>query len=222
MALAVVVPTIGRPEAAACLSALADQTTAEDRVLVVCDRPRRFDWVSLLVEGIRRQGAQGRWTVWSRDNTGHYGHVARNEALDHLAALDDGPAWMWSCDDDDLPAPDALARIRVAAESDEAEWYLFQMRGGGASPFANVTIPNRGEEILVGNIGTPMILAPVACEARFGLSARREFGRTFEPGYFGDYEYAESLQQKLGDPVWVPHVVAEIRPDPAVPTILAS
>ena len=215
------VPTIGRPEIAGCLSSLAEQTAVEDRVLVVCDRPRRFDWVALLVEGLRRQGAQGRWTVWNRDNLGHFGHVARNEALDHLASLEDAPEWFWSCDDDDVPTPDALKRIRSAADSGDADWYVFQMVGGTDSHFDDVTIPNRGEYVIPGNIGTPMIVGPVSCASRFGLNPRTEFGRNWEPGYFGDLEFAVALREELGDPVWVDETLAVIRPAPVVPSMLA-
>jgi hypothetical protein len=219
--LAVIVPTIGRPELANLLSALAPQTTAADRVLVVCDRPRRYDWCCALVEGLRKQGAQGRWTTWDRDNLGHYGHAARNEALDFLASLEQRPDWVWSIDDDDLCAPDALDVIRAAVEGEEGGWYAFQMVGGEDSHFAGVTIPNRGHYVLAGNIGTPCIVTPVSCVSRFGLSVRKDLGREWEPGYWGDLEMAVALRGEIGDPVWVERVIATVRPSPAVTAILA-
>ena len=224
--LGVIVPTIGRPELGRCLAALAEQTAPTDRILVISDRPRRYDWCSAVVEGLRKQGAQGRWTVWDRDNLGLYGHAARNEALDHLATLEHGPDWCWSIDDDDAPTPGALDAIRdaIATESTgEVGWFLFEMIGGGDSHFSGVTIPNRGEYVLAGNVGTPMLVYPTACQSRFGLSVREGAGPppADEPGYWGDLQMAIALREEYGDPTWVESVVAEIRPSAVVPAMLA-
>jgi hypothetical protein len=225
-AVAVVVPTIGRPELANLLYALAPQTTAIDRVLVVCDRPRRYDWCCALVEGLRKQGAQGRWTTWDRDNLGHYGHAARNEALDFLASLEQRPDWVWSIDDDDLCAPGALAAIRTAAASGKGKWYVAKMVGGGGSHFPDLAVPLPDVGVRIGNIGAPCIVAPTPAEARWGTSEMAAYhpgpsGAIHEAGYFGDGEYAVALQKELGEPVWLDAVVAEIRPSAAVPAILA-
>jgi hypothetical protein len=219
--LAVIVPTVGRPSIGVLLSALAPQTTAADRVLIVCDRPRRYDWCCVLVEGLRKQGAEGRWTVWDRDNLGHYGHPARNEALDFLASLENRPDWVWSIDDDDMCAPDALDVIRTAVATEDAGWYAFAMIGGAGSHFDGVMIPNRGDYVLAGNIGTPMIVLPTTAASRFGLSVRKDLGREWEPGYWGDLEAAVALRDELGDPAWVDGVIATVRPSPDVRAILA-
>jgi Glycosyl transferase family 2 len=215
--IAVIVPTIGRPELGNCLAALARGTTEDDRVMVMCDRPRRYDWCSALVEGVRKTSAKGRWRVLPRDNQGCYGHPLRNEAVDHLQELDHRPDWVWSLDDDDMPTADALGTIREAVEVGDGDWYVFQMVGGGDSHFAGVTIPNRGHYVLSGNVGTPMMVFPTTVASRFGLNARQDLGREWEPGYFGDLEMAVALRDELGDPVWVEAVVAEIRPSPVVP-----
>ena len=215
--LGVIVPTIGRPELGRCLAALAEQTAPTDRILVISDRPRRYDWCSAVVEGLRKQGAQGRWTVWDRDNLGLYGHAARNEALDHLATLEHGPDWCWSIDDDDAPAPDALARIRFATESDEAAWYLFTIRGGAGSHYEGVTVPKPDLGVRIGNIPTPSVVAPVSAKARWGLSNLDTFGGPRGEGYFGDGEYGVALEEELGDPGWRDAVVALIRPTVMVP-----
>ncbi len=221
-AIAITVPTVGRPELANLLSALALQVTNDDRVIVVCDRPLRHNWCTLVVEGLRRAGAPGRWVVWPRDNLGHFGHVARNEALDFLAGLEHRPDWVWSIDDDDMVLPGALDAIRVAAASEEGPWYIARMVGGVSSHFDGVTIPNQGERILLGNVGTPMLLFPASVQARFGLGVLEQFGKEWEAGYFGDLEMAVDLREELGDPVWIEHTIAEIRPSALVPARLAQ
>jgi Glycosyl transferase family 2 len=214
--IAVIVPTIGRPELANCLAALAKQTTDDDRVMVMCDIPLRHPWCSALVEGIRKTGAKGRWRVLPGALNGHYGHPLRNKAIGHLQELERRPDWVWSLDDDDVPTPDALATLREAVESGEGDWYVFQMVGGGQSHFAGVTIPNRGEYVIVGNVGTPMIVFPTTATSRFGTAPRQDLGRSWDGGYFGDLEMAVALRDELGDPAWVDAVVAEIRPSPVV------
>lgn len=210
--LAIVVPTVGRPELGSCLHELSEQVTAGDRVLVVCDRPRRYDWCHAVVEGLRRRNAPGRWTVWNRDSLGYFGHAARNEALTHFQQLEDPPDWVWSIDDDDRPTPGALDAIREACGSGAAGWYAFRMRGGPDSHYDGVVLPNRGEYVLLGNVGTPMIVHPVGVDARWGTGSREEFGQVLEAGYLGDLDMAVSLRDELGDPEWVPTVVATVRP----------
>jgi hypothetical protein len=178
----------------------------------MCDRPRRFDWCSLLVEGLRRGGAQGRWRVISRDSLGRYGHPLRNEALDLLAALDDRPDWVWSIDDDDLPMPGALASIREAVASGEADWYVFGMVGGGDSHFAGVVVPQPGLGLRLGNIGSPCLVAPVDAAARWGTDRVLALSGDEGPGYYGDWLFAVALKNELGDPAWIEATVAEIRP----------
>ena len=114
--------------------------------------------------------------------------------------------------------------MRRAIDSFPGSWFVFGMRGGPNSHFSGVTVPTFGHEIRPGNVGTPMILWP-NCSARWGTSKTVEWERggfasssgTFGEkelmeGYFGDYQFAVALQQELGDPIWIDHVVAEIRP----------
>ena len=59
------------------------------------------------------------------------------------------------------------------------------------------------------------IVMPRDSRARWGDMAtdpRLPHGPSLGVGYYGDYEMAVRLQAEFGPPVWVPHVVAEIKP----------
>ncbi len=202
--LAILIPTVGRESLRACLESLADQMRRDDRVLVLCDEPTRYDYVTDLVYEIRSD-VYGIWrSYYSEQQLGFYGHAQRNRALAYLPMVERPPDLVWSLDDDDVATPDALAAIRDAYTSHAAPWYVFRMVGGAHSHFNGLVVPATGGGIRIGEIGTPMIVAPL-CAARFGVDA-------FPPGYFGDFSYACELEDLLGPPAWKPEIVAEIRP----------
>lgn len=206
--IAIIVPTTGRLSLAFTLASIAQQTQDEDRVLVMCDDPVQYDNAQTCVEAIRA-GAKGCWRCYRSDEPlGHYGHPQRNLALTLLAELEDAPKWAWSIDDDDIATFGALDMIRAAVDSGAAPWYVFRMVGGPNSHFPGVTVPTVGNVVEPGNVGTPMLVFPVDCGARFGLSEYRG-----QPaGYFGDAEMAEGLLGVLDEPGWRDEIVAEIRP----------
>lgn len=207
--IAIIVPTTGRLSLAFTLASLAQETQKEDRVLVMCDDPLQYDSAEGCVDSFRSQGVKGCWRCYdSEQPLGHYGHPQRNLALDLLAELEDAPAWAWSIDDDDIAKLGAVDMIRAVAASNSAPWYVFRMVGGDNSHFPGVTVPTMGQVIEPGNVGTPMLVFPVDCDARFGLSVYRNM----PPGYFGDAEMAEGLLGVLDEPGWRDEIVAEIRP----------
>ncbi len=211
--IAVVVPTIGRPELIDTLESLAPQLADGDRVMVACDNLRRYDFCSEAVGVSREESADGAtWRCYPLNPPdaplGHYGHPARNVMLDLLVGLEHGVDWVWSIDDDDVATFGALDMIRAACSSGDHPWYVFRMKGGAGSHFAGVSVPTMGNVLGKGNVGTPMIVFPTEATARFGLDAVDGH----EPGYFGDWQLAVALQQELGAPGWVEAVVAEIRP----------
>ncbi len=213
--IAVIVPTISRPELSACLFSVVPQLQPGDRLDVVCDNPDRFTFVSDLVRETEHDSL-ATLRCYPTPRLGCYGHASRNVALDHLAELEHKPDWVWSLDDDDVATFEALDTIRAAVDSGRAPWYVFSMRGGAGSHFNGVVVPATGGGIRRGEIGTPMIIWPRSARARFGtklLPGHYDFGPA-EPGYFGDWEFATRLRDELGKPEWRPEVVAEIRPVP--------
>jgi hypothetical protein len=210
--LAIIVPTTGRLSLAFTLASLAAQTQDRDRVLVMCDDPLQYDTAQTCVETIRAD-AKGCWCCYpSNENLGHYGHPQRNRVLDLLENLDDAPAWVWSLDDDDVATFGALDMIRGAVTSGEAAWYVFRMVGGDNSHFPGLVVPAAGPKFARGNVGTPMIVAPAVCAARFGTGIDMGHGPDRGAGYFGDWEFAEALADELGAPQHRDEIVAEIRP----------
>ncbi len=216
-AIAIIVPTIGRPELARCLASRQPQLMRGERVMVVCDEPTKYNFAAGITSEMRGRTDSVGDVTWrcypTHGRLGAYGHPARNQMLDLLSALDFGPKWAWSCDDDDEPTFGALDFIRSAIESGNAPWYVFAMRGGATSHFPGIVVPTQGPSIRPGNVGTPMLVFPV-CTARFGVGPLEASAlpRAAEPGYFGDYMLAVALQRELGAPEWLPQVVAEIRP----------
>ncbi len=158
-------------------------------------------------------------TIWRTlpsphdEPSGGFGHPARNRVLDYLQTLQTRPAWCWSLDDDDVATFGALDMIRGAIEANQAaDWYVFRMRGGSDSHFAGTTIPAVGNQIKIGHVGTPMLVFPTSCTARFGTGHVDSFPPDMPDGYFGDWEMARDLRAELGNPEWVAQTVCEVRP----------
>jgi hypothetical protein len=216
--LAVIIPTVGRRSLANTLESVASQLQDGDRGFVVSDHWARYDFCCEAVEFAREASADGvTWRCWiNRGQRGLFGHGARNWALDQTAGFEDMPDgmpdWCWSIDDDDEATFGAVDMIRAACASGDAPWYVFRMRGGAGSHFDGVTVPTMGETIREGNVGTPMIVFPSACQSRFGVGRGVPREHDLGDGYFGDLTLAISLQMEFGDPGWRSEVVAEIRP----------
>ena len=214
--LAVIIPTVGRNSLDGALDSLVTQMEDGDRVMVVVDDMRRYDYCSESVADARERGADGvTWRCYPNQNDtllGSYGHAARNLMLDLLEELDERPDWVWSLDDDDAATFGAVDIIRAQIVTGDASWYVFRMRGGVNSHFPGVTVPTMGEKILVGNVGTPMMVFPVG-RSRFGTQELKGHGvADMPPGYYGDWEMAMALKSEMGEPKWIPSVVCEVRP----------
>lgn len=188
--LSVVIPTISRPTLARTLASLKDQDWREgDEVLLVGDGPQpqaRELWGQFGLPGFYVELPRG----------GHWGHVVRNAVLDeglasgsHLAALDD----------DDCFAPGAVGVMRGAVGLEPGRPHLFRMdwRTIGGKVLWEERV------LRVGNVGTPMFVAPND-PGRLG-----RYGMTYE----GDFAFIRGTCDRYeGGPVWRPEVTILCRP----------
>jgi len=222
--LAIIVPTAGdRPDQLrACLTAIAEQVEVGDRVTVVCDHYEAYDQAEAVLAEMRARNETATWRFYPSANwpsgsvtpvqLGKYGHPSRNSALDAMAAMTDVPEWTLSIDDDDEYLPGAFGIVRTAIELGTAPWYVARMVGGGGSHFNGVTVPQMGDKIEPGNIGTPMMIFPTKAKARFGTGEHPDWIPRTPAGYFGDFDLAEALREELGEPAWIPACIAAVRP----------
>lgn len=192
MSLAIIVPTIGRPTLAATLRSIAEQVDAVDRVVVVADGPcqaARDTWGRIVKLGSRCNG----WSYHERGPYRDWGHGLRNEALDSIITA----THVATIDDDDVYEPGALELMRDACCERPVIFRMRYGRGHEAHGLELWRIP----QILGGNVGTPMVVAPV-CGARFGSS------------YTGELDYYRALTAELGEPIWRDEVTVHVRPVP--------
>lgn len=129
--------------------------------------------------------------IYTVEYGGNWGHPNRNYVMDKHVET----SHVWTLDDDDVPAENALRSMRQHMND---PWTIFKMIFCEGH-FANGVTCWREKEIKAGDIGTPMIFAPLS-DARFG------------DGYMGDLDYALELQTELGAPVWAEEVVCLVRP----------
>jgi rhamnopyranosyl-N-acetylglucosaminyl-diphospho-decaprenol beta-1,3/1,4-galactofuranosyltransferase len=132
-----------------CLHALATQTRAPDRILVVDNAS---------TDGTPEALAAAGWTTRPAfellrlgDNTGGAGGFAAG--IRH--AVDAGAEWIWLMDDDALPMPDALAALcaeardtgalygSMAVAGDRLSWPAFPYPGTAADAIERVPASNR-------------------------------------------------------------------------------
>lgn len=94
-------------------------------------------------------------------------------------------------DDDDVYAPGAFEPLLGC---NPEWWHLFRMEGEHVNLWAV-------KEVMVGNVGTPMIVVPNRADLpRWG------------DNYRSDADFAVALKEQLGEPVWHDETVALIRP----------
>ena len=187
--LSIIVPTIGRDSLRATLASIASQWDGE-QVIVIEDG--YLGLASSTYDEFAYDFPAGAWCYLGHESMGGYGHGLRNFCLDEQVV--EGQ-WLATIDDDDVYLPGAFAYLR--------EWccdspVFFKMNFGPGSHAHGITTWQR-QKLLLGEVGTPMILAPV-CKARFGLY------------YDGDLVYAQSLVDEVGEPIWREEVIAEVRP----------
>jgi len=185
--LTIIVPTIGRPSLAATIQSIARQIGWDDHVIVVTDghRPLARDIFERWYDEFPG------WEFLELPPDGNWGHGLRNQVLDTLKP----GIPVCTIDDDDVYEDGALELMRTAACDKPV---IFRMRFGRGHRADGLVVWQQ-PRLQLGDIGTPMIVAPV-CGARFGLS------------YLGDFDYATALVAELGEPIWRDEVVAHIRP----------
>lgn len=193
--LSIVVPTIGRPTLRATLESIAEQWDGE-QVIVIAEGSvgaahRIFEQVAptTVVDGTPA------WTFIGQAflAAGLWGHNLRNYALDTLVR----GSHVATIDDDDIYAPGALDAMAEALDRDQPQ--VFRMTFGAGHPAHGITCW-RLAKATRGDVGTPMIVAPVST-ARFGLV------------YDGDWEYVQALEQLYPQGfVWDDRVTVEVRP----------
>lgn len=185
--ITVVVPTLGRATLTQTLDSLALQVNPEDCVIVVSEG---HDKDVLNLVGDFAQSSIGEEWRYEFDIGGNWGHTNRNRMFDTVET-----SHVWTIDDDDVAAPHAMDALRAHMDD---PWTVFKMTFGENSHAKGITCW-RWPQITDGDIGTPMIFAPLT-DCRFGLE------------YRGDLKYAQALEALLGKPFWADEVVAIIRP----------
>lgn len=142
------------------------------------------------------------------ERLGAFGDPARNRVLDQGV----GTKWAATIDDDDVYLPGAIDAMRDAIRDHGGPWFIFQMVGGANSHFPGKIVGSR-RQLRLGEIGAPTLLFPSNVRARFKPPAdtHPEWPSPGD-GAFGDYGMALALREELGDPVWVPRVIAMVRP----------
>lgn len=192
--ITVIIPTLGRETLGATLKSLASQLNPEDACVVVSEGPNQD--VKNLVTHAANLYPEVDWT-YTMEYGGCWGHPNRNYVMDNHVHT----SHVWTLDDDDVAAESALKSLRAHMDD---PWTIFRMIFCEGH-FANGVTCWREKQLVAGDIGTPMIFAPL-CNARFGLA------------YMGDFDYALELQEELGDPVWAEDVICLVRPV-AVPDV---
>lgn len=188
--ITVIVPTIGRPSLSQTLGSFADDLRATDAVIVMDDG--QHEGASWLVQQYASLYPEPDWSYIRASSHGSWGHPLRNEAIDCYVET----THIWTIDDDDIAADGAIEAMRARMDD---PWTLFRMTFGQGH-FARGTTCWRFEQPVMGDVGTPMMFAPV-CAARFG------------DAYTGDWDYFKALRDELGPPVMDTTVIAIIRPD---------
>lgn len=188
--ITVVVPTVGRATLSNTLLSVAPQLTSQDAVVVVSEGENL--WVQELVAELSSDYPSTDWS-YVVEYGGLWGHPNRNLVMDNYVTT----SHVWTIDDDDIATPNAMDHL---ASHMNDPWTIFRMTFGEGHFACGITCW-REPNIVPGDIGTPMIFAPLS-NARFGLQ------------YMGDCDYALELQDELGPPVWAEEIVAVIRPFP--------
>ena len=187
--ISILIPTVGRESIRATFDSFGPDLTAEDAVLVGIDgyKPEAVDW---LKEAKKKYAGRWQYVINYSFPMGHTGHPMRNLLLGQVPEGD----YIWTIDDDDVAMPGALDVLRQHLSG----WAIFKMTFGEGHYANGLTLWRYGY-LMLGDIGTPMILAP-KCSARFGSR------------YEGDWDYALELQRELGNPTFNDEVIAHIRP----------
>lgn len=190
MTFSVIVPTCGRPTLARTLeSVILAGATRSDEVLVVGDgpQPAARKIVACFASRLRiiyRQTPPSKCA----------GHAQRNHAMEFAKG-----SHLISIDDDDAYRPGALSRIRAAAQENPGRFLIFRMESHTPRHPWGTLWNYKGASL--GNVGTPMMVAPNA-PAKLGRWGHR---------YAGDFDFLEStLSHYPEGPVWLEDVIVDV------------
>lgn len=189
----IAVPTTGRPTLSRTLRSIIDAgLDPADEVVVMGDGPQKE---AVDIVNFYRQFFP--IVYGETPNLGHVGHPIRNHVMD----MAKGTHFL-TIDDDDEYTAGALARMRATIGLNPGRVHIFKMRG--AAPRHCYGYCWRSKDVVCGNVGTPMIVAP---------NVKERLGRWGER-YIGDFDFytstIEKQEGKLDSVVWVDDVIANI------------
>lgn len=190
VSLSVIVPTVGRLSLGRTLDSIAHQLEA-DEVIVVADS----DFDAFRAASIYFDYDDSRWQFAECGGDEHGKGYAQRELGITLAH----GTHLLFMDDDDVYEEGALDLFRNAACDRPV---IFRM----AHPQHGLLW--RYQELVFGNVGTPMFMVPNEPE-KLGRWAPYRKGLN-EPG--GDFSFIAGCVAGMGAPVWRHEVVASIRP----------
>jgi len=189
--ISLVIPTIGRPTLARTLASVRRQTWfAGDEVLLLLDGPQ-----PVAAELWEQFGLPGRCVELPRSSPPDWGHTPRNVALDRVLSR---AAYLMALDDDDELTTGAVATVRAALTAIPGRPHLFRMDG----PRHGLLWADR--EIRLGNVGTPMFIAP---------NDPSRLGR-YTPRHGGDCDFIRDTVGRFPPEslVWREEVICLVRP----------
>ncbi len=187
--LTVIVPTKGRATLARTLQSIPDDV----QTIVLPDGQH--------AQRVAHEAARGRDNVktvvsLAKDPSGHLGHPQRNLGMT-LAKT----KWLAFMDDDDAYTPDAFQVIDANLNGHRVP-HIFQMRYGRHPNAPPGHVLWQAPVVMFGNVGTPMFVVPNDPD-KLGVWPSR---------VGGDFFFLAETCSKMGHPVWVPRVIAEVRP----------
>lgn len=183
MTVSYLVATTGREGLDATLRSIVGQRKTGDQVLVI-------GGTEAIEIKAKSYGCDFFFALPGND----WGHSERNAAMASGAVDGDYVAHL---DDDDVAVMGSRAAIETAIREHAGKPLIFQMvyaEHGMVLWTAKVPV--------MGNIGTPMMVFP----------NNDKLGR-FAPMYGGDFDYLQSSQWDASELVWVPQIIARIRPN---------
>lgn len=183
MTVTYLVATTGRPGLEATLQSIASQAQPGDQLLVVGATPE------IQATAMRYSGE-----FWFCEPGQNWGHAERNAAMQAGIIRGD---YLVHLDDDDVAVHGARAAIGSAIEAYAGQPLIFQMHyAEHGLVLWTAKVP------VMGNVGTPMCVFP----------NNDRLGR-FGPEYGGDFNFLASSQYDTSDFVWMPQIIARIRPN---------
>ncbi len=193
VSLSIIVPTLGRPSLASTLLTLTEQTQDDDEVIVVMAEHANPYEVSAMVTACAVFPGSWRLLYCLHSGPGR-GDAERNLGMKHATGTH--LAFM---DDDDVYLPGALDLMRRHAHPDRTVIFQLDYRNRGLGIIWSEPV------LRYSNVSTQMILVPNVPE-KLGVWA------PFQETEACDWVFIRDTVELQDDPVWVPEVIAQIRP----------